>query len=67
MEAGPVAGRTVTTVFDLLLAQYGVGREPEDVPAEMRRREERMAKIRAARAAQGAVKKPRRRKAKEAA
>ncbi len=32
-------------------AQYGVGREPEDVPAEMRRREERMAKIRAARAA----------------
>jgi len=32
-------------------AQYGAGREPEDVPAELRRREDRLAKIRAARAA----------------
>ena len=32
-------------------AQHGVGREPEDVPAELRRREDRLAKIRAARAA----------------
>lgn len=32
-------------------AQYGAGQEPEDVPAELRRREERLTKIRAARAA----------------
>lgn len=32
-------------------ATYGIGREPEDVPAELRRREARLAKIRAARAA----------------
>lgn len=32
-------------------AQYGVGQEPEDVPAELRRREDRLAKIRAAREA----------------
>ena len=32
-------------------AQYGVGQEPEDVPAELKRREDRLAVIRAARAA----------------
>ena len=32
-------------------AQYGVGQEPEDVPAEMKRRQDRLDKIRAARAA----------------
>jgi len=32
-------------------ALYGVGTEPEDVPAELQRREDRLAKIRAARAA----------------
>jgi transposase len=32
-------------------AQYGAGQEPEDVPAELRRREDRLAKIRAAREA----------------
>lgn len=32
-------------------AEYGVGKEPEDVPAELQRREDRLAKIRAAREA----------------
>jgi transposase len=32
-------------------AQYGAGQEPEDVPAELRRREDRLATIRAAREA----------------
>ncbi len=32
-------------------AQYGVGQEPEDVPAELKRRQDRLAKIQAARAA----------------
>ncbi len=32
-------------------AQHGVGQEPEDVPAELKRRHDRLAKIRAARAA----------------
>jgi transposase len=31
-------------------AQYGAGQEPEDVPAELKRREDRLARIRAARA-----------------